>query len=230
MKVAAPALAFLRETSGEPSESIMKNDRQLNSFQYSLMLLLSLLVFGCAGTEPPMSSAKNDRDEYETATKDLHKLAEGGDAFAQNEVGLLYYEGKGVPQNYRKAKEWFDKAVQQGHAGAQVNLGTLYLRGEGAPQSTQMALFWFSRAARQEDALAFAKLGLMYAQGRGVIQDFIQAHMWYNLSAAHGEVRSAEARDSLAKQMTPLQIAEAQRLAREWTPKEDKSRKTAERF
>jgi TPR repeat protein len=138
----------------------------------------------------------------------------------------LYYEGRGVGQNYRKAKEWFDKAVEQGHTGAQVNLGTLYLRGEGAPQSSQMALFWFTRAAGQEDALALAKLGLMYAQGRGVLQDFIQAHMWYNLSAARGEDRSAEARDALAKQMTPGQIAEAQRLAREWRPREEKSRKT----
>jgi TPR repeat protein len=157
---------------------------------------------------------------------ELRKLAQGGDASAQNELGLLYYEGKGIPQDHRKAKEWFDKAVEQGHAGAQVNLGTLYLRGEGAPQSSQMALFWFTRAAAQEDALAFAKLGSMYAQGRGVLQDFIQAHMWYNLSAAHGEPRSADARDALAKQMTPAQIAEAQRLAREWKPREEKSRKT----
>jgi TPR repeat protein len=154
-------------------------------------------------------------------------LAQSGDAAPQNELGLLYYEGKGVPQNHRKAKEWFDKAVEQGHTGAQVNLGTLYLRGEGAPQSSQMALFWFGRAAAQEDPLAFAKLGMMYTQGRGVLQDFVQAHMWYNLSAAHGEGRSAEARDDLAKQMTFTQIAEAQRLAREWRPKEDKPRKTA---
>lgn len=100
-----------------------------------------------------------------------------------------HYEGRGVGQNYRKAKEWFDKAVEQGHTGAQVNLGTLYLRGEGTPQSSQMALFWFTRAAGQEDALALAKLGLMYSQGRGALQDFIQAHMWYNLSAARGEAR-----------------------------------------
>ena len=111
-------------------------------------------------------------------------------------------------------------------AGAQTNLGTLYLHGEGAPQSDQMALFWFSQAAEQRDALAFAKLGLMYVQGRGVLQDYIQAHMWYNLSAAYGENRSAEARDALAKQMTPAQIAEAQRLAREWKPKMNKSSQT----
>jgi TPR repeat protein len=82
-----------------------------------------------------------------------------------------------------------------------------------------MAVFWFSRAAEQGDVLAFAKLGWMYAQGRGVLQDFIQAYMWYNLSAAQGEPRAAEARDALATQMTPAQIAEAQQLAREWKPR-----------
>jgi len=102
----------------------------------------------------------------------------------------------------------------------------LYLNGEGAPQSDRMALFWFSQAAEQGDALACARLGLMYARGRGVLQDSIQAHMWYNLSAAQGETRSAEARDALAQQMTPAQIAEAQRLAREWKPKMNKSSQT----
>jgi hypothetical protein len=42
--------------------------------------------------------------------------------------------------------------------------------------------------------------------------------MWYNLAAVQGEPRAAEARDALTKQMTPAQIAEAQRLAREWNP------------
>lgn len=203
---------------------------QPRSSRYGIRLLLPIIcvcVSACAGGKQPIREASNnDLARFEASTMELRKLAQGGDASAQNELGLLYYEGKGIPQDHRKAKEWFDKAVEQGHAGAQVNLGTLYLRGEGAPQSSQMALFWFTRAAAQEDALAFAKLGSMYAQGRGVLQDFIQAHMWYNLSAAHGEPRSADARDALAKQMMPAQIAEAQRLAREWRPREEKSRKT----
>ena len=57
-------------------------------------------------------------------------MAQGGDASAQNELGLLYYEGRGVVQNYGKAKEWFDKAVEQGHTGAQVNLGRCISEGK----------------------------------------------------------------------------------------------------
>ena len=60
---------------------------------------------------------------------------------------------------------------------------------------------------------------VIHQLGRGVPQDFVQAHMWDNLAAAHGETRSAEARDALAQRMTPAQIAEAQKLAREWKAK-----------
>ncbi|HEX4968690.1 MAG TPA: tetratricopeptide repeat protein, partial [Nitrospiraceae bacterium] len=151
--------------------------------------------------------------------KDLRKSAEAGDASAQYRLAQLYAEGNGVPQNSIQAKEWFEKAATQGHAVAQLNLGMLYLAGDGAPQSAPMALVWFSKAAEQENGLAFAKLGLIYAQGRGVLQDFIQAHMWYNLGAAHGDLNAAEARDALAQRMSATQIAEAQRLAREWKPK-----------
>lgn len=183
--------------------------------------LLCCLLASCI-----MDDSSTDRtkpvvpyEESSVSIPDLRKAAEQGNPDAQNRLGMLYSEGRGVSQDYIQAKQWFDKAAEKGHPGAQVNLGTLYFHGNGAPESEQMALSWFRRAAAQGDALAFAKLGLMYEQGRGVPQDFIQAHMWYNLSAAHGEKRAIERRDALTKQMTPAQIAEAQRLAKEWTPK-----------
>ncbi len=50
-------------------------------------------------------------------------------------------------------------------------------------------------------------------------QDYVQAHMWYSLAAAQGEKEASKGRDILAEKMTPAQIAEAQKLAREWKPK-----------
>ena len=197
------------------------------SSRFNIALVVSIVCLtssACVEVKPAVDTSMDNRAESEAIAKELRKSAEAGDASAQNRLGLLYDEGKGVPQDYRQAKEWFEMAAKQEHAGAQVNLGTLYLQGHGAPQSAQMALFWFDRSAEQGDALAFAKLGLMYAQGRGVLQNFILAHKWYNLSAAHGEQRAAEARDALAQQMTPAQIAEAQQLAREWKPKDTKDK------
>ena len=50
-------------------------------------------------------------------------------------------------------------------------------------------------------------------------EDYVRAHMWYDLSAAQGHPNAAKQRDDVAKLMTPAQIAEAQKLAREWQPK-----------
>jgi clan AA aspartic protease (TIGR02281 family) len=59
----------------------------------------------------------------------------------------------------------------------------------------------------------------MYASGQGVPQDYVTAHMWLNLAAARGYKDAAQNRDNIAAQMTPAQIAEAQKLGREWLQK-----------
>ena len=81
-----------------------------------------------------------------------------------------------------------------------------------------------SLAAEQGQADAQIALGFMYYFGHGVPQDYVQAHMWSNLAASGyipGKTRdqSVKDRDIVAEKMTPAQIAEAQKLAREWKPK-----------
>ena len=60
---------------------------------------------------------------------------------------------------------------------------------------------------------------MMYFMGKGVPQDYVEAHKWLSLAAAQGYKDVAKFRDLIASTMTPEQIAEAQRLAREWKPK-----------
>ena len=59
----------------------------------------------------------------------------------------------------------------------------------------------------------------MYIAGHGVPKDYVLAHMWVNLAAAKGIKRAGTARDLLEILMTPVQLAEAQRLTRKWTAK-----------
>jgi uncharacterized protein len=106
--------------------------------------------------------------------------------------------------------------AEQGDARAQYHLGTLYYAGAGVPQDYAEALKWFRLSADQGNPDGQGALGSMYYTGRGVPQDYVLAHMWFNLSAARGG--SAERRDSILHQMTREQIAEAQKLAREWKP------------
>jgi hypothetical protein len=73
--------------------------------------------------------------------------------------------------------------------------------------------------AERGDGAAQYKLGFMYQRGQGVTQDLVVARMWYDISARQHTPAAAEARDYMATFMTPEQIAEAQKLAREWTAK-----------
>ena len=59
-------------------------------------------------------------------------------------------------------------------------------------------------------------LGLLHDIGRGVVKNDVIAHMWFDLSAAHGNPGAVGRRDLVALRMTPAQIVEAQKLAREW--------------
>ena len=89
-----------------------------------------------------------------------------------------------------------------------------YKRGDYAA-----ALSEWRPLAEQGNAQAQHQLGYMYLRGRGVARDDIQAHMWWSLAASQGYKASTIARTLVAGRMTPEQIAEAEKLAREWKPK-----------
>lgn len=156
-----------------------------------LTAVLMLVVIKGAGAGPLEDGlAAFDKGDYATALRLLRPLAEQGDAVAQFNLGLIYQDGQGVPQDYTEAVRWFRLAAEQGEPDAQ------------------------------------GCLGFLYAEGLGVPQDYVQAHMWLNLAASRypasrKEVRdrAAKGRDLVAAEMTPAQIAEAQKLAREWKPK-----------
>jgi len=106
--------------------------------------------------------------------------------------------------------------AEAGDASAQYSLGMMYATGEGVPQNYQQAVYWWQKAAERGKAAAQFDLGVMYANGEGVTQDFVQAHKWWNIASTNGHQKAREYRGSLANEMTPGQITEAQRLAKEW--------------
>ena len=130
------------------------------------------------------------------------------------EDGFAAY-GKG---DYAAAVSWYRKAAEQGNASAQNNLGVMYDIGRGVTQDYAAAVSWYRKAADQGDADAQYNLGGMYDNGQGVPQDYVQAHMWFNLATANGDADAINNLDSVAARMTPAQLAEAKKLAREWKP------------
>ena len=82
-------------------------------------------------------------------------------------------------------------------------------------QDYEESVKWYRKAARKGIANAQSNLGVMYEQGKGVIQSYVSAHMWYNLGAINGSDNGSNNRDIVAKEMTPAQIEEAQRKAKD---------------
>ena len=115
-------------------------------------------------------------------------------------------------------KEW-QLLAEQGDGDAQYYLGAMYHEGQGVPQDDQEAVKWYRLAAEQGDAKAQFNLGVMYANGQGVPQDYVLGYMWGHLAVSQGVENAMKQRDIIARFMTPQQIAEAQRLAREWKAK-----------
>ena len=106
--------------------------------------------------------------------------------------------------------------AEQEDAITQYNLGVMYRDGDGVPEDDAEAVRLFRLAAEQGFALAQFNLGVMYANGEGVPEDDVLAYMWFNVAAAQGYEGAQGNKDLLEERMTREQIAEAQRLSREW--------------
>jgi len=98
---------------------------------------------------------QNDTNSVES----IKARADGGDAKAQNELGVLYEKGQGVSQDYLESLKWYHKAAEQGFAGAQCNLGRMFNLGGDYDKG----LKWITKAANQGNAHAQGVLGVMYS-------------------------------------------------------------------
>ena len=155
-------------------------------------------------------------DAQGTELAQLRALAEQGNAVAQYNLGFRYANGDGVPQDDAEAERWYRLAAYQGHADAQYSLGLMYQLGYGVPEEDAEAERWYRLAADQGHVDAQLALGSMYSAGEGVPEDFVLAYMWYDIAAAGGGEGAQSSKDTLEERMTREQIAEGQRLSREW--------------
>ena len=111
-----------------------------------IIILTTLLTF--------QSAAASEFDETKA-------LADQGNAAAQSNLGYMYDNGEGVPENDAEAVRWFRKAADQGLANAQYNLGIMYATGEGVPENNIRAYVWFSMAKTQGDTGAATNIDIL---------------------------------------------------------------------
>jgi hypothetical protein len=182
----------------------------------------TMLVFGLHGPSTAGVAegieAYNGHD-YALALREIAPFAKAGNADAQHVLGLMYYMGRGVPRDYAQAFAWHYRAALQGLPAAQYVIGAMYYTGNAVPRDPGRAVSWFRKAAEQGHPDAQYALGLMYRYHvAGLPEDAVLAYMLWNLAAANGHRDAVAQRSALARSMTEEQIAEAQRLSRDWRP------------
>ena len=126
---------------------------------------------------------------FHTAISYFRPLAEQGNVNAQVYLGIMYENGRGVPQDLKLAFEWFAAAALKGHPVAQTELGAFYGQGKvvpGVPKDFKLAYKWYAKAAEQGFAQAQFLLGNLYLTGQGVPKDFKLAFEWFAKSAEQG--------------------------------------------
>lgn len=159
------------------------------------IFLATFLVSGARASQDSFAEAKAayEAGKYDEAVKLVQKTANSGNAHAQYVLGILYQHGRGVPQDGRKAVEWYMKAADRGETAAANNLGYLYYTGKaGVPVDYSRAFHWYLKAVQTDqsdswrNSVAWSNLGNMYFLGRGVGKDDAKAADCFRNGAEKG--------------------------------------------
>ena len=182
------------------------------------VLLIASMFLLAASATAFADQRKTSSDAAERQA--LEKLATQGDADAEYKLGVLYMKGEGGPQIDTEAAEWFGKAADQGHVDAQLAL--MYPVELGVQDDITEAVKWYREAADQGEAEAQITLAIMYYNGLGVPQSEVFAYQWAKLSISNPSLASDERSDTqelldaLTAELTPTEIAEAEKLVEQW--------------
>lgn len=117
--------------------------------------------------------------EMDISYEDYIGPANEGNASAQFYIGLIYEQGRGVPEDEQKAIEWYHKAAEGGFTSAQKNLANRYFLGKGVKKDFKQAVYWWSKAAEEEEEMSLFMLGKCYENGLGVQKNYLESILYY---------------------------------------------------
>lgn len=163
------------------------------------MLLFAATLAGAAAQSPQERTLEErmraaagayEQKDFAVAVGIWRPLAAAGNAEAQTLLGAMYWSGEGVPRDHTEAAKWYLRAAEKGYARAQNDIGFMYGFGEGIPP-----------------------------------RDDVQAYKWLTLAIERYTAKNQDRLDqavkdlaTLANRMSPAQIANAERLVRQWKP------------
>ncbi len=161
----------VHDRASTPSRHRVRGAQELGRMLGCLALVIGIACSSCSKRGGPAQ---------------LRREAARGVPEAQFKLGVAYYDGMEIAQDYQAAAMWFQKAAEQGHELAQFALGEMLLRGEGIPTDEVEAAGWIRKSAEQGYAPAQDELAMMYSKGTGVGQNDFEAVNWATKAAEQG--------------------------------------------
>ena len=157
--------------------------------------------------------------DFSKAVRWFRKAAGQSNAHAQYYLGSCYANGEGAAKNKVEAVKWYRKAAEQSNVQAETALGYCYATGQGVAKEHTEAAKWYRKAAEQNFAQAQISLALSYALGQGVEKDYVESYKWTLLAASQGDKDAKQTMTILENNMSREQIAEGQKVARNFKPR-----------
>jgi uncharacterized protein len=196
----------------------MNNRFRLGALTSVLAGAVALTFLAACGGKSSESTPRTPRLSA-SQIKGWIQAAEAGDPADKYNLGKMFRDGEGMPQDLTNAAVWFRKSAEAGYGKAQYHYGMACQEGEGVAKDLTEAAKWYASASEQGYAKAQEKLGYMCWKGEGVAKNLVLAHQWLALAAAGGEGKAAKGLKKIELSMTQQQIADAKKLAAAFTPK-----------
>lgn len=156
----------------------------MRKFNPAIVILACMLATGNACADDFSDGVSYyEQGDFASALESFKAAAAKGNAEAQFNLGLMFLNGEGVPQDYKQALNWFEQSASKGNVKAQVNLGRMYAKGKGMLSNHGIAASWFRKAADQGYADAQYSLGILYVTGTGAPRDYNKARELFQQAA-----------------------------------------------
>jgi len=173
------------------------NQMRVSEVEFKSDPYWSTLARGIAQVGKMLMESDDTWSEAPQAVALLRRASELGDSEAQNALGELYKQGRGLPKDFEMSARYFAQAAQQGEADGAKNIGLAFARGEGTERNLGQSYFWLSIAAMGSTSQFVAQMGPSIAEQMG---------------------DPGVLRDELARSMNTEEIANAQMRVRDWRP------------
>ena len=165
----------------------------------NIVVILSFLTSTLFGQTPgELLGALNDFEVLPYSNNLLEK-AKAGDAIAQVQLGVAFYEGHEIEKSDLKAVEWFKKSAENKNALGEALLGMCYKHGDGVDQDFKKAFQLFNKSAKKGNLMGQFGMGLCYTVGDGVTEDKKEGLRWILKAANRGYEPAVQTINNLSK-------------------------------